>query len=154
MEKREKKKVLLLCTGNSCRSQLAEGLVRKFLGSHIDAYSAGTFPVGVHPNVIRVLKELDVDTSSLYSKHFSEFKNVNFDLVVTLCDGARDECPHFPNALETVHMPFDDPYFATGTEEEIMREFRRVRDEIKERLIEYLKNHFHIGGEGENSLEE
>ncbi len=133
-----KKKVLLLCTHNSCRSQMAEGIVNHFLGDRFQAYSAGTEATRVNPLAIRVLAEIGIDISGHYSKTIDEFDGQAFDHVISLCGSANEQCPLFFGGVKRVHIGFDDPSRTTGTAEEIMADFRRVRDEIKKRLIEYL----------------
>jgi len=124
-------KVLFLCTGNSCRSQIAEGWARHLKSDVIEAYSAGIRPIGVNPKTIQVMAEAGVDISDHTSKRVDELVGINFDYVVTVCDNAREQCPTFPGQAKLVHKAFDDPYFATGSEEEIMAVFRRVRDDIR-----------------------
>ena len=124
-------RILFLCTGNSCRSQIAEGWANHLKGDVIEAYSAGIRPIGVNPKTIEVMAEAGVDISGHTSKHIDDLGGINFDCVVTVCDNAREQCPIFPGRTRHVHRAFDDPYFATGSEEEIMAVFRRVRDQIK-----------------------
>jgi arsenate reductase len=126
-----KVKVLFLCTGNSCRSQLAEGWARHLKGDVIDAYSAGVLPVGVHPRAIAVMKETGVDISQQTSKHVNLFLDDDFDYVVTLCDNAREQCPVFPGRVKFVHRSFEDPSFVFGSDAEIMDAFRKTRDMIR-----------------------
>jgi arsenate reductase len=145
-----KKKVLFLCTGNSCRSQMAEGLVNHYLGDEWQAFSAGTAPAGyVHPMAIQVMSELDIDISKQYSKTASSFYGKDLDLVVTVCDGAKENCPVWlpaPGAKtqggngHKVHIGFEDPAEATGTEKEQLAVFRRVRDEIRTAIFHQLAN--------------
>lgn len=123
-------RVLVLCTGNSCRSQMAEALLLRAGAGGLDVESAGTHPAGVHPLTIRALDELDIDWRGARSKPMSEFLDERFDVVVTVCDEAREACPVFPGASRTIHAGFRDPAIATGTEAERMAEFRAVRDEI------------------------
>ena len=124
--------LLILCTGNSCRSHLAEGLLRRALGSSYHVASAGSKPAGyVHPLAIKVMAEIEIDISSHHSKHMDEFLNQDVETVITVCGNADQACPLFPGQLNRHHWPFDDPAHATGSEEEIMNVFRRVRDEIK-----------------------
>ena len=130
-ETKDKIKVLFLCTGNSCRSQIAEGWAKYLKCDTIEAYSAGIRPIGVNPKTIQVMAEAGVDISGQTSKGVDELVGINFDYVVTVCDNARQQCPTFPGRTKHVHKAFDDPYFATGSEEEIMAAFRRTRDEIK-----------------------
>lgn len=124
--------VLILCTGNSCRSHMAEGILRAAAGDLIDVQSAGSNPAGyVHPKAIEALKEIGIDISSHTSKHMNEFLDKKVDTVVTVCGNADQACPMFPGQVSRYHWGFNDPAHAKGTEEEIMNEFRRVRDEIK-----------------------
>jgi len=134
----DKKQVLILCTGNSCRSQMAEGIANALYHDRIDAYSAGSAPSFVHPIAIEVMKEIGIDISTYRSKHLDEFKTVPIDLVITVCDRANETCPTFfdpaqdPSLLlRKTHWPFEDPAHATGTDEEIKQKFREVRDLIK-----------------------
>ena len=133
-----KKKVLFLCTHNSCRSQMAEGLVNHDLGDRFQAFSAGTEATRVNPLVIQVLAEIGIDISGHRSKTLDEFAGEQFDYVITLCDSANEQCPLFFCGVERIHIGFDDPSRLPGTPEEIMPEFRRVRDEIREKLTDYL----------------
>ena len=133
-----KKKVLFLCTHNSCRSQMAEGLVNHDLGDRFQAFSAGTEATRVNPLAIQVLAELGIDISGHRSKTLDEFAGEQFDYVITLCDSANEQCPLFFGGVERIHIGFDDPSRLPGTPEEIMPEFRRVRDEIREKLTDYL----------------
>lgn len=135
------KRVLILCTGNSCRSQMAEALWEQLGDGEWASESAGSKPSGyVHPLAIKAMEELGVDISSNESKSLDQFRDQNFDLVVTVCDNAKESCPVFPGATQTFHWPFDDPADATGTEEEQMLFFRRVRDEIKDKINSYLNS--------------
>ncbi len=127
----EKIKVLFLCTGNSCRSQIAEGLARYLKANSIDAYSAGIRPIGVSSRVIKVMSEEGMDISMQQSQHLDEFSEIDFDYVITLCDNAAENCPVFTGKAKVLHRPFEDPYFASGSEEDIMETFRKVRNEIK-----------------------
>ena len=130
----QKLKVLFLCTGNSCRSQMAEGWARELKGDVIDAYSAGVEPHGMNARAIRAMGEADVDISAQRSKHVNELADVPLDWVVTVCDHANETCPVFPGKVKRVHVGFDDPPRLAAnakTEEEAMSHYRRVRDEIK-----------------------
>lgn len=128
----DKQTVLILCTGNSCRSHMAEGVLRRAAGDLIDVQSAGSSPAGyVHPKAIEVMKEIGVDISNHTSKHMNEFLDRKVDTVVTVCGNADQACPMFPGQMSRYHWGFDDPARATGSEEEIFAEFRRVRDQIK-----------------------
>jgi len=133
-----KKKVLFLCTHNSCRSQMAEGIVNHYLGDRFEAYSAGTEATRVNPLAILVLAELGIDISGHYSKTLDEFAGEKFDYVITLCGDANENCPLFFGGVERIHMGFSDPSRTLGSEEEIMADFRRVRDEIKTTLVEFF----------------
>ena len=128
-------KVLFLCTGNSCRSQMAEGWGEKLLAGKAEVFSAGTNPGTVDPRAIKVMAEAGVDISGHRSKHASEFKDIAFDLVVTVCDKARESCPVWFGKAEKLHKSFEDPPFLAkeaGTEEEALAHYRRVRDEIRD----------------------
>jgi arsenate reductase len=127
-----KPSVLILCTGNSCRSHLAEGILRHVAGDLFDVYSAGSKPAGyVHPKAIAVMKEIGVDISGHTSKHMNEFLQRKIDTVITVCGNADQACPMFPGQVNRYHWGFDDPAHATGTEEEILTVFRQVRDQIR-----------------------
>ncbi len=135
----EKKKVLFLCTGNSCRSHMAEGLTNHFLGETWSAVSAGTAPTGyVHPLAIKALAELGIDISGNQSQSADEFRNMPLDVVVTVCDDAAENCPLWLGQGNVVHISFPDPAKAAGTEDEQMAVFREVRDGIRERVLGYL----------------
>ncbi len=133
-----KQKVLFLCTGNSCRSQMAEGWLRHLAGDRFDVFSAGTQPAGLNPGAVEAMKEAGVDISRHRSKSITEFAGVRFDYVVTVCDRAKETCPIFPGARTILHWSFDDPAAATGPAEERRRVFRRVRDEIADRIRRFL----------------
>jgi arsenate reductase len=127
-----KPSVLILCTGNSCRSHLAEGVLRAAAGDLVDVYSAGSKPAGyVHPEAIAVMAEIGVDISGHRSKYLGEFLDQKITTVVTVCGNADQACPIFPGQVNRHHWGFDDPAHATGTPEEIRAEFRRVRDQIR-----------------------
>jgi arsenate reductase len=133
-----KQRILFLCTHNSCRSQMAEGLVNHFLGDRFQAFSAGTEVTRVNPLAIRVLTELGIDISHHYSKTIAAFDGQPFDHVITLCGSANEQCPLFFGGVQRVHIGFDDPSRLSGSDEEVLPEFRRVRDEIQQKLTEYL----------------
>lgn len=135
-----KKKILILCTGNSCRSQMAEGFLKSF-NSELEVYSAGTNPSNqVHPKAIRVMKEVGIDISKNYPKMVDQFLNESFDYVITVCDNAKETCPVFIGKVgKQLHIGFEDPAEATGTEGEIISEFRRIRDEIKNDFYKFYK---------------
>ncbi|RBP36625.1 arsenate reductase [Roseimicrobium gellanilyticum] len=124
--------ILILCTGNSCRSHLAEGILREALGQGYQVRSAGSKPAGyVHPLAIKAMAEIGLDISAHRSKHLDEFLNGEVETVITVCGNADQACPMFPGQVNRHHFPFDDPAHATGTEEEQYAVFRRVRDEIR-----------------------
>jgi arsenate reductase len=127
----EKLKVLFLCTGNSCRSQMAEGWAEFLKSDCIDACSAGVMPGRVNEKAIEIMAEVGVDISGHYSKHIEDLAGIEFDYIVTVCDNAREQCPMFVGSGKIVHNQFDDPSFVIGTVEEVNAEFRRVRDEIR-----------------------
>ncbi len=127
----DKIKVLFLCTGNSCRSQMAEGWARHLKPDSIEAFSAGIKPIGLSSRAVKVMDEAGVDISAHQSKYIDDLAGIDFDYVVTVCDNARQQCPIFPGRVKMVHKSFEDPYFAEGTESEIMETFRKVRDQIK-----------------------
>ncbi len=131
-----KKKILVLCTGNSCRSQIAEGYLRHYAGNKADVYSAGVETHGVNPKAIATMKEDGLDISNHTSNNIEEYKNISFDFVLTVCDNAKERCPYFPNDAKMFHHNFPDPAKAIGTDEEINEQFRKVREEIKR----YSKN--------------
>lgn len=135
-----KRKVLFLCTGNSCRSHLAEAIVNARLGDAWEAVSAGTQPAGyVHPKALAALAEIGIQHTGR-SKSADEFRSVDFDLVVTVCDDAAENCPVWLGKGKRVHIGFDDPAKAEGTDEQVMAVFRRVRDEIAEKIPAYLQS--------------
>ncbi len=135
------KRILVLCTGNSCRSQMAEGFLKAF-DPTIEVYSAGTDPAdAVHPKAVRVMKEAGIDISRNHPKRVDEFMDEDFDYVITVCGGARETCPVFTGKVRhRLHIGFDDPAKATGTEEEILSRFRRVRDEIKKEFLKFYNS--------------
>ncbi len=135
-----KKKVLFLCTHNSCRSQMAEGIVNHFLSQRVSAFSAGTEATTVNPRAIAIMAEIGIDISGHHSKILDEFAGESFDYVITLCGDAFEKCPLFFGGVERLHIGFHDPSKATGTDEEVMADFRRVRDDIKTTLLEFFKN--------------
>ncbi len=133
-----KKRVLILCTGNSCRSQMAEGYLRS-LDSELEVYSAGTNPASqVHPKAIKVMNEVGIDLSARKPKSVDQYLNESFDYVITVCDRARETCPVFVGRVKhRLHFGFDDPAEAQGSEEEVLSKFRRVRDNIRTRFREF-----------------
>ena len=129
-----KLKVLFLCTGNACRSQMAEAFARKLKGCDIEPYSAGILAAGLLPQTVEVMQEIGCDLTGQHSKHVDELKDVDFDYVITLCDYAREICPVFPGKTKVIHRGFDDPptlAMNAKSEEEALDHYRRVRDEIK-----------------------
>ncbi|MES2279743.1 MAG: arsenate reductase ArsC [Bacteroidota bacterium] len=126
------KNILVLCTGNSCRSQIAEGYLRHFAGNRAKIYSAGIETHGVNPKAIAVMADDGIDISRHTSNNVNEYLDVDFDLVLTVCDNAQENCPYFPTQAKKLHHNFPDPAKATGTPDEVMQEFKRVRDMIKE----------------------
>src|SRR3989338_3681764 len=129
-----KTKVLILCTGNSCRSQMAEGVLRHYGNEKFEVFSAGTRPSTVNPLAIQVMKEIGMDISNQLSKHLDEFKNQTFDYVITVCDHARESCPVYLKTGKKLHWGFPDPPHEKEASEEVLREFRRVRDMIHEKF--------------------
>jgi len=136
----EKKKLLFLCTGNSCRSQMAEGWARALEGDRFEVFSAGVETHGLNPNAVRVMAEAGVDISGGKPEHVGVYLDQPWDLVVTVCDSAREACPTFPRPVPKLHVSFFDPATAEGTDEEKMVVFRRVRDEIRERLVREVRS--------------
>jgi arsenate reductase len=134
-------RILFVCTGNSCRSQMAEGLTRTIGGDHVQAFSAGTEPKAVHLLAMQAMRELEIDISGQRSKDVGVFAGETFDFVITVCDRAREQCPAVPGANERIHWGFDDPAEATGPDSERLRVFRRVRDEIRQRLRLFFLAH-------------
>ncbi len=133
-------KILILCTGNSCRSQMAEGFLKSF-DKNLEVFSAGTSPSDIiHPKAVSVMAELGIDLGSNKPKSVDEFLDENFDYVITVCGDAKENCPWFNgNVKNRMHIGFDDPAKATGSEEEILSEFRRIRDEIKDDFYKFYK---------------
>lgn len=136
----EKKRVLILCTGNSARSQMAEGLLRHDAGDKFKVESAGIVSSFVRPQAIEAMSEIGIDISSHRSKSVDEFVGQEFDFIITVCDNAKESCPVFPGNAERIHWSFDDPAEASGSEEEKLAVFRRVRDEIREKLQEFSQS--------------
>ncbi|MXV51140.1 arsenate reductase ArsC [Pedobacter sp. HMF7647] len=132
------KKILVLCTGNSCRSQIAEGYLRHFAAEKAEIYSAGVETHGVNPKAIEIMKDDGIDISGHTSNHIDEYLGLNFDFVITVCDHARERCPFFPAKSVRFHYNFPDPAKATGTEEEVNEQFRRVREQIKEYCKQFV----------------
>lgn len=135
------KKILVLCTGNSCRSQIAEGYLRHFAGNKAEIYSAGVETHGVNPKAIAVMKEDGIDIAKHTSNNIDEYYDIDFDFVITVCDNAKENCPLFPSKAEKFHYNFPDPAKATGTTDEVENEFRRVRGMIKQYSEEFVAKH-------------
>lgn len=137
-------RVLILCTGNSARSQMAEGLLRHDGGESFKVESAGVEPTAVKPEAIEVMSEIGLDISGHRSKSIDEFVGREFEYVITVCDNANERCPAFPGNVERIHWSFEDPATAIGDEGERLAVFRRVRDEIRERLRQFLTDALHL----------
>ncbi len=133
-----KQRILIVCTGNSARSQIAEGLIRHEAADRFEVFSAGTQPTQVRKEAVEVMRELDIDISAHRSKPLSEFEGQEFDFVITVCDKAREECPVFSGAPERLHWPFEDPAAFTEVGEERLRAFRKLRDKIHARIMVFL----------------
>jgi len=135
----EKKKILFICTHNSARSQMAEGIMKSLYSKYYDVYSAGTEPSELNPHAVKAMKEIGLDISKQRSKSIDKFHDVRFDYVITVCDQAKESCPFFPGGV-IIHKGFKDPSQSSGTEDEIMAVFRKVRDEIKTWIKETFEN--------------
>jgi arsenate reductase len=135
-----KPNVLVLCTGNSCRSQIAEGYLRHFANGKAEVYSAGIETHGVNPKAIATMKEDGIDISKHTSNNVNEYSNMQFDYVITVCDNAKENCPYFPAKIKVFHHNFPDPAKAKGTDAEIMDEFRKVREMIKEYSKKFIES--------------
>lgn len=134
-------RILVLCTGNSCRSQIAHGYLQHFGGSAVEVLSAGVETHGVNPRAIAIMKEDGIDISHHTSNNVDEYRDLAFDHVITVCDNAKERCPWFPTTAQKHHHNFTDPAKVTGTEEEIVRAFRQVRDEIKAYCKDFIAQH-------------
>ena len=132
------KRILVLCTGNSCRSQIAEGYLQYFAKEKAEVYSAGIETHGVNPKAIETMKEDGIDISRHTSNNIDEYRNINFDFVITVCDNAKERCPFFPTTAKKFHQNFSDPAKAIGTEEEVIEQFRHVRQQIKDYCKEFV----------------
>lgn len=135
-----RKKIVVLCTGNSCRSQIAEGYLKYFAGAKAEIYSAGIETHGVNPRAIATMKEDDIDISNHTSNHIDEYRTIDFDFIITVCDNAQERCPYFPSNAIKFHHNFSDPASKTGNEDEIMSKFREVRQIIKDYCQEFVAN--------------
>ncbi|MCS7251533.1 MAG: arsenate reductase ArsC [Anaerolineae bacterium] len=137
---RRKRRILVLCTGNAARSQMAEGLIRTALGDQVEVFSAGTRPAGyVHPMAIQVMREIGIDISGHRSKSLTEFLHEPFDLILTVCDAAAEECPIWPGPVKRMHVGYPDPGRWAQDEERQLEEFRRVRDQMRAELLPILQ---------------
>jgi arsenate reductase len=134
-----KKNILVLCTGNSCRSQIAEGYLKHFAGDKAEVYSAGIETHGVNPRAVATMKADGIDLSGHTSNHVDEYRSVLFDFVITVCDNAQEKCPVFPSTAKKFHHNFSDPAKAAGKEEEITEAFASVRNEIREYCMNFVK---------------
>ena len=132
------KKILVLCTGNSCRSQIAEGYLRHFANGNAEIYSAGVETHGVNPKAIAIMQEDGIDISDHTSNNIDEYYDIDFDFVITVCDNAKERCPFFPTKAKKFHHNFSDPAKAKGTDEEINEQFRQVRQQIKEFCEQFI----------------
>ena len=138
MSESYKQRVLFLCTGNSARSQMAEGLLRHLAGDRFEVFSAGTRPAGLNPNAVKVMSEIGIDIAGSRSKSVDEFAGQQFDYVFTVCDNAQESCPIFPGGGRRLHQSFDDPAAAPADQQ--LGVFRKVRDQIADRLQEFLRS--------------
>ena len=136
-----KYKILVLCTGNSCRSQIAEGYMRHFAGEKADVYSAGIETHGVNPKASATMLEDGLDISGHTSNNIEEYEGIDFDFVITVCDNAKERCPYFPSRAQKYHHNFPDPARATGTDEEVMEQFRQVRQQIKDYCRNFVEEY-------------
>lgn len=135
------KNLLILCTGNSCRSQIAHGYFQEFLPHSVAVYSAGIETHGVNPMAIKTMAEDGIDISHHTSNNIDEYQNINFDYIITVCDHAKENCPYIPSKAQRFHQGFEDPAKLTGTEEEIALGFAKIRDEIKAYAKVFVKEH-------------
>ena len=136
-----KRKILVLCTGNSCRSQIAEGYLNLYAADKAEVISAGVEAHGVNPKAVAVMKEDDVDISHHKSKLVDDYLKIEFDYIITVCDNARERCPYIPSKAQRFHTNFPDPGLFEGTDEQVMNEFRRVRDLIKEYCLKFSRDY-------------
>ena len=135
------KNILILCTGNSCRSQMMQGYLQQWAGDKARVYSAGIEAHGLNPIAVQVMQEDGMDISHHKSHHIDDYKSVEFDFVITVCDHARENCPWFPSHAIRLHQSFEDPAKASGTEEEILARFRQVRDQIKDYSLTFMNKY-------------
>jgi len=137
-----KNKILVLCTGNSCRSQIAHGYLQQFGGDKVEVYSAGVETHGVNPKAVATMKQDGIDISNHTSNNILEYQGIDFDFVITVCDNAKERCPYFPSKAIKFHYNFPDPAKAVGTEEEVKMQFERVRNLIKDYCQEFISKNF------------
>lgn len=137
-----RKKILVLCTGNSCRSQIAEGYLMHYSNGNADIYSAGIEAHGVNPKAIETMKKDGIDISKQTCNKIDEYRNIDFDFLITVCDNAKERCPFFPTTAKKFHQDFPDPAKAQGTEQEIIEQFRLVRNQIKDYCKNFIENNF------------
>lgn len=135
------KKILVLCTGNSCRSQMADGYLKELGKGKLEVYSAGVETHGVNPRAIKIMAEDGIDISGNTSDNVSQYAGIDFDYIITVCDNAKERCPYFPSKARRFHYNFPDPAKASGTEEQIMDSFRSARDMIREYCKEFIDKH-------------
>tara|TARA_Y100000817_G_C16545744_1_gene406540 strand:- start:121 stop:546 length:426 start_codon:yes stop_codon:yes gene_type:complete len=136
----KKEKIIFICTGNACRSQIAEGILRSMAGDKFDVFSAGSHPTKVHPMSIKVMKEIGIDITSHTSDPISNFLKENIDIVVTVCNNADKACPVFPGKVERIHWRIKDPFKGWGSDRDDLVNFTRTRDDLNERIKNFLKN--------------
>ncbi len=134
----DKVRIIVICTGNSCRSQMAEGFFRLLGGDNIIVRSAGVSPGGVNPRAVEAMQEVGIDISGHTSDSLTDYLNESFDYVITVCDNAQKNCPVFPGGGKHIHWPFEDPHDATGTDDDVMGIFRKVRDQIQTKVQAWL----------------
>jgi arsenate reductase (thioredoxin) len=139
-----KKTILVLCTANSCRSQIAHGYLNFFGGDNVDVYSAGVRTDGVNQTAIAVMKEDGVDISKHTSNHVDEYKDKEFEFVLTVCDNAKETCPYIPSKIKSFHYDFPDPAKAKGSEEDVLNQFRMVRDMIRKYTRDFIKDYVNV----------
>jgi arsenate reductase (thioredoxin) len=139
-----RKKILVVCTGNSVRSQMAHGFLNFFAGNELDVYSAGIEAHGLNPHAVEVMKEEGIDISRQTSNQLDEYAGIEFDFVLTVCDDAKEKCPYFPSRVRTFHYNFPDPSKATGSPSAIMDEFRKVRRMIRAYISDFIKNYVNV----------
>jgi arsenate reductase len=135
------KNILVLCTGNSCRSQIAQGYLQHFAGDQARVYSAGVEIHGVNPKAVKIMADDGIYISHHTSNHVDEYMEISFDLIITVCDNAKENCPYFPSTAQRFHQNFPDPAKAVGTDQEIMDEFKQVRDMIKTYTADFVQQH-------------